>query len=143
MASSPDLKSRIARVLNSRTHSLRFRHIAAIFALLALAFAAIAPIRAEEIYKVGGDVTAPRVLDRVEPQYTEEARHSRISGTVVLSVVIRPDGMAHDIIVAKSLDPGLDRTAAEAVEQWHFAPATRNGETVSVEAVIEVNFRLK
>ncbi len=51
--------------------------------------------------------------------------------------------MAHDISVTKSLNPWrLDRQAAEAVEQWHFAPGTLQGEPVAVRANVEVNFKL-
>ena len=82
------------------------------------------------------------MIYKVDPAYTEEARQQKIAGTTQLSVVIGTDGLAHDINISKSLDPGLDRQAAEAVAQWHFAPGTLNGEPVAVRAVIEVNFRL-
>jgi protein TonB len=97
---------------------------------------------AGQIYRVGGDVMSPRVIFKVDPQYTEEARQEKIAGSTVLSVVVGTDGLAHDINVSKSLDPGLDRKAAEAVQQWHFEPGTLNGEPVAVRAVIEINFRL-
>jgi protein TonB len=79
----------------------------------------------------------------VEPQYTESARADRINGTVILGCIVGADGLAHDIYVKQSLDPGLDRNAAEAIQKWHFAPGTLKGEPVDVEAVIEVNFRLQ
>jgi TonB family protein len=42
----------------------------------------------------------------------------------------------------KSLEPGLDKRAVEAAQQWSFEPATRNGKPVRVEATVEVNFKL-
>jgi protein TonB len=99
--------------------------------------------QSDQIYKVGGDVTMPRVVYRVDPQYTEEARSEKVSGTVMLNLVIGADGLARDINVLKSLDPGLDQKAAEAVQQWRFAPGTRKGEPVAVRATIEINFRLQ
>lgn len=107
-----------------------------------LAVAALIPLRAETVYTVGDGVTPPSVIDRIDPQYTEEARKNKISGSVIITCTIRPDGMAHDCNVKKSLDPGLDANAALAVEQWHFAPGTRDGEAVSVLATIEINYRL-
>ncbi len=57
-------------------------------------------------------------------------------------MVIDEKGIPQDIIVTRSLDPGLDQKAIEAVRQWRFRPATKNGRPVSVRATIEVNFRL-
>ena len=142
MTTQSDLKSRITRLLDSRNSSRpTLRRTAAAFAGIALAFAVLTPVHAEKIYKIGGDITVPHVIDKVDPQYPEDAQSDKIQGTVILHCVIGSDGMAHDITVVKSLDPGLDRNAAQAVLQWHFAPATLNGERVAVEATIEVNFR--
>jgi protein TonB len=79
----------------------------------------------------------------VDPQYTEEARKAKISGTVTLTMTIGVDGMAHDISVVRSLDSGLDLKAVEAVQQWHFNPGKKDGEAVPVLATIEINFRLQ
>ena len=92
--------------------------------------------------RVGGDVSSPVLLSKSEPEYTDSARAEKISGTVMLSVIIGPDGQAHDITLLKGLGFGLDEMAAEAVSQWRFAPAKRDGRPVSVLASIEVNFRL-
>jgi TonB family protein len=143
MTTDSDVKSRIMRLLGSSgSHRTTLPRTAVAFAAVALAFAALTPLQAQKVYKVGGDVTTPRILQRVDPQYTEEARAAKIQGTVTLSMVVGADGLAHDISVQKSLEPGLDRKAAEAIEQWHFAPATLNGEPVTVQVVIEVNFKL-
>jgi TonB family protein len=94
------------------------------------------------VYRVGGGVTAPALLYKTEPQYTEEARGSKIQGTVVVMVDIDPDGQAQNIEVQRSLEPGLDQKAIEAVRQWRFKPGTKDGAPVTVRATIEVNFRL-
>ena len=144
MTTHNDVKSRITRLLDSRSNSHpSLRRSAIPFAGIALAFAVLIPLRAQKIYNIADGVTPPRVLQKVDVQYTEEARRDKISGTVQLSFVVQEDGMAHDINVTKSLDPGLDRNAATALEQWHFAPGTLNGEPVAVRAVVEVNYRLE
>jgi TonB family protein len=97
----------------------------------------------DKVYKVGGDVSAPKVLSKVDPQYTDEAQAAKISGTVLLKLVIGADGVARDIAVVKSLSPDLDAKAVEAVQNWRFEPGKRNGEPVAVTANIEVNFKLK
>jgi TonB family protein len=147
MTTQTNLKTRIARLLDGRiartTSRARLFRTAAVFAILIAAIAALTPLNADEVYKVGGDVLSPKVIYHVDPQYTEEARQAKISGTVVLLVVVGTDGLAHDVNVQRSLDPGLDRNAAVALEQWRFAPGTRQGVPVAVRAVIEINYRLQ
>jgi TonB family protein len=95
------------------------------------------------VFRMTDGVTAPKLLQKVEPQYTQQARDAKIQGTTVLSVEVGPDGIARNIQVQRSLEAGLDQKAIEAVEQWHFAPGTKDGVTVTVAATIEVNFRLQ
>ncbi len=87
--------------------------------------------------------TPPKVLYKVEPQYTEEAKTAKVSGSVLLSLTVDPSGAAQDITVARSLDEGLDQSAIAAVRQWQFAPATEDGKPVAFPVKIEVNFRLQ
>lgn len=91
---------------------------------------------------VGNGVTPPKLLHKVEPEYSEEARAAAFQGVVVLSVVIEPDGIADNMQVLKSLGLGLDQKAIQAVQQWQFQPGMMNGAPVPVAATIEVNFRL-
>jgi len=94
------------------------------------------------VYKVGGGVSQPSVLFKVDPEYSEEARKAKYSGTVVLAVVVFANGTAGDIRVVKSLGMGLDEKAIEAVQKWKFKPGMKGGQAVNVSAQIEVNFRL-
>ena len=82
------------------------------------------------VYRVGRDVTAPQLLERTEPSYTEEARAARIQGSVLLYVVVQPDGTTGQIKVLRSLDVGLDQKAVEAVSTWKFKPGTKDGQPV-------------
>jgi TonB family protein len=94
------------------------------------------------VFKVGGGVSAPAVLFKVDPEYSEEARKAKYSGTVLLSVIVDSEGRARDIHVVKSLGMGLDEKAVEAVQKWKFKPGMKGGQAVNVRAQIEVNFRL-
>jgi len=87
--------------------------------------------------------TQPKVIYKVEPQYTEAAKTAKVSGSVLLSLVVDENGDAQEIQVARSLDEGLDQNAIAAVRQWRFAPATEDGKPVAFPAKIEVNFRLQ
>jgi TonB family protein len=95
------------------------------------------------VYRVGPGITPPSLLDKSEPQYTQEARAGKIQGTTLLLVEIGPDGYAHNATVSRSLEPGLDQKAIEAVSQWLFRPGTKDGFPVTVAATIEVNWRLQ
>lgn len=95
------------------------------------------------IFRVGGGVTAPTIIHRVEPQYSEEARRARYQGMVVLEAIVRKDGTVQIVRVVRSLGFGLDESAIQALQQWRFRPATMNGEPVNVTLNIEVNFNLR
>jgi TonB family protein len=94
-------------------------------------------------YAVGGDVKAPTVLYRVEPQYSEEARKARYEGTVVLQAIVRRDGTVDIVRLVRSLGYGLDQNAMEALKQWRFRPATKDGIAVDSTVDVEVRFNLR
>ena len=95
------------------------------------------------VFRVGGGVTPPTVIQRIEPQYSEEARKARYQGTVVLEAIVRRDGSCDIIRVVRSLGFGLDENAMQALRQWRFKPGMRNGVPVDVSLNIEVNFNLR
>ena len=92
--------------------------------------------------RVGGGVTAPRLLYKSEPAYTEEARAAKFQGTVLLYIEVGTDGLAHNISVKKGIGMGLDEKAIEAVMNWKFQPGVQDGQPVPIAATIEINFRL-
>jgi protein TonB len=93
-------------------------------------------------YRIGGGVSPPSVILKVEPEYSEEARKAKFQGTVVLFVVVDEKGNPRDLKVMRPLGLGLDQKAIEAVEKWKFRPGMKDGKPVAVQATIEVNFRL-
>ena len=93
-------------------------------------------------YRIGGGVSPPTVVYKVEPEYSEEARKAKFQGTVVLFVVVDEKGNPRDLRVIRPLGLGLDQKAIEAVEKWRFNPGKKDGKPVPVQATIEVNFRL-
>ncbi len=94
------------------------------------------------VYKIGGGVSAPTLVFKVEPEYSEEARKAKFQGTVVLSVVVDEKGQPRELKVLRPLGLGLDEKAIEAVMKWKFRPGFKDGRPVAVAATIEVNFRL-
>ena len=107
--------------------------------------AALSPVLASwsQAVRVGGGVTAPSLLSKIEPEYSEEARATKLQGTVLVKVEVDTDGLAKDIQVLKSQGMGLDEQAVIAITQWKFKPGMKDGVPVAVLAQIEINFRLK
>jgi protein TonB len=93
-------------------------------------------------YKIGGGVSAPVPIFKVEPEYSEEARKAKFQGTVLLAIVVTEDGRTSNVRVLRPLGMGLDEKAVEAVMKWRFKPGYKDGHAVPVQANVEVNFRL-
>lgn len=92
---------------------------------------------------IGGDVRAPVLIARTEPDYPEAARRIRLEGMVILEAIISGDGAVEDIRVVHSANPLLDAAAQKAVRQWRYRAATLNGRAVSVYLTVTVTFGLK
>ena len=91
---------------------------------------------------MGGGVTTPRAIYAPDPEFSEEARKAKFQGTVVLWLVVGPDGRTHEVRVFRSLGMGLDEKAIEAIRQWRFEPGRKDGIPVAVQVNVEVNFRV-
>lgn len=89
-----------------------------------------------------GIVFPPKPTYTPEPEFSEQARHAKYQGTVVLNIVIDKAGKISRIRLERALGMGLDENAMEEVKRWRFNPATHNGQPVAVEMNIEVSFNL-
>lgn len=94
------------------------------------------------VYKVGGGIAAPQALSTPDPEYTEEARTAKTQGTCVLWLIVDQQGHPRDIKVVRGLGHGLDAKAVDAVKQWRFQPAVKDGQPVNVQISVEVGFHL-
>ena len=88
-----------------------------------------------------GELSAPAATRKVDPAYPIELMRQNVAGTVTLYAVIHADGRIGGVRVLRGIDDRLDRYASEALAQWQFQPATRNGDPVDVEAVFRIPFR--
>jgi TonB family protein len=87
-------------------------------------------------------VSAPRIIYKTEPEFSEEARKAKYQGVVGVNVIIGPDGRVHNAQVVHSVGLGLDEKAIEAVKLWKFDPGKKDGRPVSVAVYIEVDYHL-
>jgi periplasmic protein TonB len=95
------------------------------------------------VYQVGGGISAPTVIHSVEAEFSDEARRAKYQGVCMVSLIVDAQGNPQDIHVARALGMGLDEKAIEAIKQYKFKPAMKDGKTaVPVMITIEVDFRL-
>ncbi|MFN0104890.1 MAG: energy transducer TonB [Bryobacteraceae bacterium] len=86
--------------------------------------------------------TAPVLIYKVDPEFSEEARRARFNGTVLLRIIIDVNGNPTDIQVLRTPGLGLGERALQSVSKWRFRPGRRDGKPVPVSATVEVNFSL-
>jgi TonB family protein len=87
-------------------------------------------------------ITPPRLIHNSQPEFSDEARRKKIEGVVTLTLVVDTDGQPTDVQVVEPLGHGLDEKAVEAVKQWKFQPATKNGNPLAEKITVQVNFHL-
>ena len=88
-----------------------------------------------------GNLSAPYATRKVDPAYPLQLMKENVAGTVILYAIIHADGSVGEVRVLRSVDDRIDRFAQEAVSQWKFQPATKNGAPVDVEATFQVPFK--
>lgn len=90
-------------------------------------------------------VAPPRLVRSVAPEYPAAAKQEGRTGKIVLQVLLDTDGVPRASQVI-SMSPGMEDlagAAVDAVEQWRYSPATRDGKPVAVWYYIVVQFRLE
>jgi TonB family protein len=93
-------------------------------------------------FRVADTTTAPRILEKPEPPYSDAARIAKHQGAVLLSLTIDTNGKTRDVRLVRSLGFDLDEAAWHTVKKWRFDPAIRQEQPVPVRANVEINFRL-
>jgi len=100
------------------------------------------PMPAPSRIRIGGNVQAAKLVQRVDPVYPATARAEQVQGDVVLMIVIAKDGTVESADPTDG-NPILARAAVEAVKQWKYQPTLLNGEPVEVQTTVTVPFELK
>ena len=92
---------------------------------------------------ISSDISGPVPLRKVDPKYPPSLIGERVEGEVVLYAVIRRDGTVDSIQLVHGIDEQLDENAMQALSQWKFQPAARQGSPVELEAIVHIPFRLR
>jgi TonB family protein len=87
-------------------------------------------------------VSHAKLLSKVEPEYPKEARKKRQEAKLVVTAVVNEYGIVSDVEVVSCTNPGysFESAAVEAIEQWRYEPAQKNGEPVVTYLVIQTSF---
>ena len=94
----------------------------------------------QSVYHVGPLVKAPKAKFTPAPEFSDIARYEGFHGSLAVNLIVGTDGNVHQIRLVRPLGLGLDEIARSKLQTWRFYPATRNGEPVAVEMVVEVAF---
>jgi protein TonB len=92
--------------------------------------------------RVGGELQAPALIHRVEPDYPGVAVSGKVSGSVILEATVNEAGVVTDVNVLRSILL-LDKAAIKAVRQWRYQPLVLNGQPVPFILVVTVTFSLR
>jgi protein TonB len=98
------------------------------------------PARREPV-RIGGEISAPRLIYRVEPEYPPIAVNAQIEGIVILEATVDHTGAVRDARVLRSRGV-LDEPAVNAVEQWRYEPLLLNGRPSPFVLTVTVSFNL-
>jgi TonB family protein len=102
-----------------------------------------APDSRSGLSKVGGRISPPEILRSVNAEFSDEARRAKYQGVCLIGLIVDAEGNPQNIHVVRALGMGLDEKAIEAIRQYKFKPAMKDGTTpVPTMITIEVDFRL-
>lgn len=103
--------------------------------------ATAAPSDDETVYDLGPGITPPRVIKQVNPHYAGV----RAVGSLTIALVVTSKGLPKDAHVVPGPDKDrdnkeLDQSAVDAVKEWRFAPAQKNGKPIAVRVSVQLQF---
>jgi len=154
MADKSNLERRVLAILDPAVRRARASRglLAAVAAVVFVVSVPLSTIRADdskegqikEAVKVEGDMTPPALIKKVEPKYPPELKDQKIEDSVRIKIVISKTGKVIDAQpIQTPSHQEFVKAAEEALLQWEFQPARKNGQPVSVIADVEINFRLQ
>jgi len=104
-------------------------------------------LKGVQVFTPGGTVAgvpipAPALLNKPSAEYTLEAAHDKVSGPVLLHLVVDATGAQRRLFVLQPLGYGLDAKAVEAIEKAKFAPITVGGKQVASSLLVKQEFNI-
>jgi TonB family protein len=94
------------------------------------------------VRKVGGGVTQPEVIYKVDPEFSAEAKKAKFNGIVLVNLIVDQKGKPQNVHVLRGVGMGLDEKALAAVKKYKFKPAMEAGKPVPADLNVEINFKI-
>lgn len=90
------------------------------------------------------EVVAPVIVQRSEPQYTQQAREAKVEGTLLVEGLVTRSGDFLNGKVLRGLGHGLDERTLETIKNsWRFLPALKDGEIAEATITLKIEFKLE
>jgi TonB family protein len=90
------------------------------------------------------DFIPPQIIlgTQKQPEFPPAAWDARYTGAVLLELTVLEDGTVGDVEVIRCTHPkvGFEDAAVAAVKKWRFEPGLENGEPISVQTRLKLNF---
>jgi TonB family protein len=87
-------------------------------------------------------VSAPRIHHEMRAVYPASLGAAPAGASVLVEVVVRPDGTVANPNVRQPIAPELAGAALAALRQWRFYPGWKDGKPVSTRLMVEVRFEV-
>jgi TonB family protein len=89
------------------------------------------------------DIVEPKIKNKVNPSYPDEAKKAGLSGMVKCKALVSKEGQVLEVEIVESTDEVFHQPTIDAVKQWEYHPATKNGNPVKFEMEVTVNYVLR
>ncbi|MGD9548457.1 MAG: energy transducer TonB [Candidatus Krumholzibacteriia bacterium] len=99
-------------------------------------------------YDLGGDEgfvassEKPTIAQWAKPFYPEMARRAQIEGTVLVKVLVGPDGSVRDAVLLQGVNPLIDKEALAAARKCKFNPGKQRNIPVKAWMALPFKFSL-
>jgi periplasmic protein TonB len=102
-----------------------------------------APRQPKQPVRIGGQISSPALVKRVEPKYPDIAAAVRLSGLVILEALVNESGEVESVKVLRSPSVFLEKAAIEALKEWRYSPLVLDGVSMSFILTVTFNFSVK
>ncbi len=96
----------------------------------------------QKVVRVGGLLTAPKLIRKVEPAFPPLAAQARLSGLVIVEALVDVRGQVQEVKVLRGA-PLFDEAAVAAVKQWRYQPLLLNGQPTAFILTVTLRFNLQ